>query len=69
MVVKSMSKPDRYVERPIFPGAYPQWDNTPRRGYKGIEYYGMDISLFKRQLDIAKYGQPNEVFLLRGNMQ
>lgn len=63
MVVKSMSKPDRYVERPIFPGAYPQWDNTPRRGYKGIEYYGMDISLFKRQLDIAKYNYKNAEFI------
>lgn len=33
-----------------FPGVIPMWDNTPRRGYKGLVYTGTTPELFEKTL-------------------
>ena len=33
-----------------FPGVIPDWDNTPRRGYKGLVYSGTSPELLERSL-------------------
>ena len=33
-----------------FPGLIPDWDNTPRRGYKGLVYFGTSPQLFEKTL-------------------
>ena len=33
-----------------FPGLIPDWDNTPRRGYKGLIYHGTSPELFGQTL-------------------
>jgi hypothetical protein len=35
---------------PTYAGFFPNWDNTPRRGYLGLAYTGTSPSLFKRYL-------------------
>lgn len=37
-----------------FPGIIPQWDNTPRRDYKGLVYKGMNPDAFEKALRILK---------------
>lgn len=37
-------------EKPIYRGAFPMWDNTPRRGYKGLVYTKTTPQLFQKQL-------------------
>ncbi len=34
-----------------FPGLIPDWDNTPRRGYKGLVYMNTSPQLFKETLE------------------
>ena len=38
-----------------FPGIIPDWDNTPRRGYKGLVYSGTCPKLFEETLRILAY--------------
>ncbi|MCR5733199.1 MAG: glycoside hydrolase family 99-like domain-containing protein, partial [Lachnospiraceae bacterium] len=35
-----------------YPGLMPDWDNTPRRGYKGLAYTGTSPERFERTLKI-----------------
>ena len=37
-----------------FPGIIPMWDNTPRRGYKGLVYTGTSPELFEKTLKKLK---------------
>lgn len=37
-----------------FPGLIPDWDNTPRRGYKGLVYKGTSPEKFEEALKILK---------------
>lgn len=37
-----------------FPGLIPDWDNTPRRGYKGLVYTNTSPELFERTLRILR---------------
>ncbi len=41
---------DRDYAPDEFPGIIPDWDNTPRRDYKGLVYYGTDPGLFEKTL-------------------
>ena len=61
--VSCMKKNDPEEGRPVFPGACPRWDNTPRRGYKGIEYLGLGLDNFKKQLRNAKEKYNNAEFI------
>ena len=38
------------IDKNAFLGAFPQWDNTPRRDYKGLAYIGSTKEAFKKQL-------------------
>nr|MCR5672935.1 glycoside hydrolase family 99-like domain-containing protein [Lachnospiraceae bacterium] len=37
-----------------FPGIIPDWDNTPRRDYKGLVYIGTSPELFEKTLEVLK---------------
>jgi hypothetical protein len=37
-----------------FPGLIPDWDNTPRRDYKGLVYMGTSPELFEKTLRVLK---------------
>ncbi len=37
-------------KRPVYKGTFPMWDNTPRRGYKGIVYKNTSCELFEQSL-------------------
>lgn len=37
-----------------FPGIIPDWDNTPRRGYKGLVYMGTSPALFEKTLSVLR---------------
>jgi len=37
-----------------FPGLIPDWDNTPRRGHKGLVYFGTSPELFEKTLSVLK---------------
>lgn len=37
-----------------FPGILPDWDNTPRRGHKGLVYKGMNPQMFEQSLRVLK---------------
>ncbi len=37
-----------------FPGIIPDWDNTPRRGYKGLVYMGTGPKLFEETLTVLR---------------
>ena len=37
-----------------FPGLIPDWDNTPRRDYKGLVYMGTSPELFEKTLKVLK---------------
>lgn len=37
-----------------YPGLIPDWDNTPRRSYKGLVYKGTDPEKFERVLSVLK---------------
>lgn len=38
------------IEKNTYLGAFPQWDNTPRRSYKGLAYLGTSPDSFRKQL-------------------
>lgn len=37
-----------------FPGIIPDWDNTPRRDYKGLVYTGTNPEMFEKMLRVLK---------------
>ncbi|WP_102048673.1 glycoside hydrolase family 99-like domain-containing protein [Pygmaiobacter massiliensis] len=39
------------LKRNTFLGAFPQWDNTPRRSYKGLTYTHTTPDFFRKQLN------------------
>ncbi len=45
---------DRNYEENEFPGLIPDWDNTPRRDYKGLVYRGTDPEMFEEVLKVLK---------------
>lgn len=51
-IVKSIT--DRSYSENEFPGLIPDWDNTPRRDYKGLCYMGTSPKLLENALRILK---------------
>ena len=51
-IMRSIAERD-YKENE-FPGLIPDWDNTPRRGYKGLVYHGTSPQLFEKTLRILR---------------
>lgn len=45
---------ERDYEENEFPGLIPDWDNTPRRDYKGLVYTGTCPEKFEKALEILK---------------
>ena len=45
---------DRNYEENEFPGLIPDWDNTPRRDYKGLVYRETDPEKFEKVLRVLK---------------
>lgn len=56
-IIKSISQRD-YKENE-FPGLIPDWDNTPRRDYKGLMYVNTCPELFEKTLRILKEKKKN----------
>ncbi len=56
--IKASAILERICERTYkeneFPGLIPDWDNTPRRSYKGLVYKGTNPDYFKKCLQILK---------------
>jgi len=44
----------REYEDNEFPGLIPDWDNTPRRDYKGLVYTGTNPEMFEKMLSVLK---------------
>ncbi|MCR5627496.1 MAG: glycoside hydrolase family 99-like domain-containing protein [Lachnospiraceae bacterium] len=44
----------RSIEANEYPGIISQWDNTPRRSYKGLVYTGASPEEFKRMMGVLK---------------
>lgn len=44
------SREDSYLDKPVYLGLYPNHDETPRRGKKGVIYYGETPELFEKTL-------------------
>ena len=61
--LKQMQRKDLLEEVKIFPGVFPQWDNTPRRKYKGTFFYNMGKEVFREQIRIMKEKYRNVEFL------
>lgn len=45
---------ERKYKENEFPGLIPDWDNTPRRSYKGLVYKGTNPEYFKKCLKVLK---------------
>ncbi|MDD8037495.1 MAG: glycoside hydrolase family 99-like domain-containing protein [Thomasclavelia ramosa] len=54
VMMKTMEKDDIIQNVKTFPGAFPQWDNTPRRKYKGTEFFESTPEKFRTQLEKMK---------------
>jgi len=64
LVTKRMKRKDRQEKDVVvYPGAFPRWDNTPRRDYKATEFAGDTIDEFKKQLSFAKKNYPDAEFV------
>jgi len=61
--IKRMLRRDSLSGVNIFPGVFPQWDNTPRRKYKGTFFKNMGATNFRKQIQNAKNNYPNSDFL------
>jgi len=46
----AMLRKDKIRSKPIYKGAFPQWDNTSRRGYKGMVYTNTTPKTFYERL-------------------
>lgn len=53
-------KIDNNINKPVFPGTLPMWDNTPRRKYKGFEYTNSSPKLFAENLKMIKQNLPKD---------
>lgn len=62
---KRLIRTDAVNDVKIFPGCFPQWDNTPRRLYKGTVFKGMDPSNFQNQVKVLlrKYKDPDFLYV------
>lgn len=49
-----------YSKENEFPGLIPDWDNTPRRSYKGLAYTGTDPDVFEKTLRIIGQKRKNK---------
>ena len=61
MIYKSIEKnklPDN-----VFPGTFPQWDNTPRTGNTGFSYINSSPELFKRHLQTISDKYKDRMFI------
>ena len=54
---------DVFLEKKIYPGVFPQWDNSPRRKYKGTFFYNMNKDTFKKQIQNLKRKHINSEFM------
>lgn len=54
LITRSMDKKDVICDVNTFPGGFPQWDNTPRRKYKGTEFYSASPEKFRMQIQRMK---------------
>jgi len=57
---KIMSKKIENTSKPVFRGAFPMWDNTPRRSYKGMLYKNTTPKLFYETLMNIKKNTKND---------
>ncbi len=48
------------TNKTIYQGAFPMWDNTPRRSYKGMVYTQSSPSVFSNRLNQIEKEQENE---------
>lgn len=46
-----------------YPGLIPDWDNTPRRSYKGLVYKGTSPEKFKKALGILAESDPEFIYV------
>lgn len=55
--IKRMLRDDPIANTKVFPGVFPQWDNSPRRQYKGTFFKKMTPERFREQVNRigAKY--------------
>ena len=55
--IKRMLRDDIIHDKTIYPCVFPQWDNTPRRKYKGTIFMNMNPEMFRHQIScvINKY--------------
>ncbi len=51
-ILKSIER--REYKENEFPGLIPDWDNTPRRDYKGLVYKGTNPAKFRKTLEVLK---------------
>jgi len=49
--------------KPTYPGAFPMWDNTPRRNHKGYTYKNASPDFFRQLLKKTKDALPNAEFV------
>lgn len=61
--LSQMMREDIIRDKKIYPGAFPQWDNSPRRKYKGTFFYNMDKDTFKKQIRALKKKYVNSEFM------
>ena len=52
-----MFKNIQTTEKPVFPGAFVMWDNTPRVSYRGLIYKNTTPVLFYKTLHHIKMNQ------------
>lgn len=63
--MKRMVRNDMYQGTNIYPGVFPQWDNSPRRKYKGTVFFNMTPEQFRNQiiLVLKKYNNPDYIYI------
>lgn len=61
--LQRMLRDDVVHHSTIFPCVFPQWDNTPRRQYKGTVFNNMNPELFKKQIKLMLTKYPESEFL------
>lgn len=54
LINKAMFRKDGNLKKPVFRGAFPMWDNTPRRSYKGMVYSNTTVKIFELTLEKIK---------------
>ncbi len=53
------------LQRDIFPGTFPQWDNTPRTGWMGLSYINTSPGIFKKHIEklFDKYAEREFLYI------